>query len=58
MKTWICPVDSQTPWTHVWVAVVMEQTAVSPVSVTRPVSATTTAALTTLTYVKVSDSSL
>lgn len=53
----MCPVDSQTPWTRVTVGAVMEQTAVSPVSVTHPVSATTTVVLTTARYVKVSDTS-
>lgn len=49
------PLGCQTPWTHVRVAVAMEQTAVSPVSATHPVSATATVVLTTMRCVKVSD---
>lgn len=46
-------VDSQTLWTHVRVAVVMEQTTVLLVSVTRPVSASEIVVLTTLKNAKV-----
>lgn len=49
-------VDSQNPWTHVRAGVVMGQTIISPVSVTHPVSASKTAALTTARCAKVSDS--
>lgn len=57
MSLRVRPVDSQTPWTRVRIGVVMEQTTDSPVSVTHPVSATTTVVLTTARYVKVSDTS-
>lgn len=57
IKLPVCPVDCQTPWTPVRVAVGMEQTAVSPVSVTHPVSAITTVVLTTARCAKVSDRS-
>lgn len=54
----MCRIAPQTLWIHVWVAVVTAPTTVSPVSVTRPVSASKTVALTTPTFVKVSDKSL
>lgn len=54
IKMWVCAVDPQTRWTRVRVAVVTAQTTDTRASVTSPVSATMTVAMTMKNFVKVS----